>query len=179
MGRQMTEQDVSKVLAQLSYDPETGIFHHRKNAGCMLAGQRAGNKDSSGHIQFCVDRKMYLAHRVAFLFVEGKMPPDDMEVDHINGIRHDNRWCNLRLATRQQNSWNRACHKNSKSGLRGVRFAKRRGKWEALIYLNKRQKHIGYYSTAEEASQAFAEAVKKYRGPEWAGRDLHPAPSHT
>lgn len=80
-------------------------------------------------------------------------PPEDMEVDHKNRVKTDNRRCNLRVVTTAENLQNKSVYKNSKSGVTGVR-QKPNGRWQAYKYLNGKQMHLGYYDTKEEASQA-------------------------
>jgi hypothetical protein len=77
-----------------------------------------------------------------------------MVIDHINGDKTDNRICNLRIATQSQNAANAANRKNNTSGFRGV--SRRGNKWQSYITVNGKRKHLGFYSTKEEASHAHA-----------------------
>ena len=90
--------------------------------------------------------------------------PNGMQVDHIDGNGLNNRRCNLRTATQSQNMHNRFLSKSNKSGVRGVCWCKRTGKWRVGITLNKKQKHIGYFSDLDEATAAYAAASLKYHG---------------
>ena len=88
--------------------------------------------------------------------------PSDKQVDHINCNKLDNRKCNLRLCSNQENAFNRRKHYNNKSGLKG---AYRDGKrWRSQIYLDGKHIHLGGYDTPEEAHQAYCDASKKYHG---------------
>jgi len=86
----MITQTILKEL--FSYNPDTGIFIRKVSISNQVAGTVAGSKDYD-YIRIVVNKKRYLAHRLAFLYMLGKMP---VEVDHINRNKHDNRWCNLR-----------------------------------------------------------------------------------
>ena len=105
----------------LSYDPETGDFVWLLDRGPKIsAGELAGNTShAAGYRTIRVNYHKYLAHRLAWLYVYGEWPKD--EVDHINGETDDNRLCNLRLATRQQQLWNSAPRSNNKFGMRNIR----------------------------------------------------------
>ena len=106
------------------------------------------------------------ANRLVFLhhFVLGMKR--GFEVDHINGNKLDNRRCNLRFATRQQNQFNKPKYKNCKSKYKGVTFHKRKtGKqWQAAISMGGKSKYLGIFYTEEEARSAYNAAAKKVHG---------------
>lgn len=85
-------------------------------------------------------------------------------VDHINGIKHDNRRKNLRLVDKHQNQQNRKLAVNNTSGYKGVAFMKSKNKWWSKITVNKKRKFLGYFETAKEAGVAYNKAAKKYFG---------------
>ena len=154
-------QDRLKELVH--YDPASGIFTRIKDvSGNAKTGDRLRSTNSHGYLQARFDGKYYVLHRLAFLYMTGVMP--DVDVDHINRDRSDNRWSNLREATRSQNLRNSGAYKTSKSGYRGVSLKKKTGKWCAQISLKKKSHHIGYYETAEEAYAAYLAAAKKHAG---------------
>ena len=137
----------------LEYNHDTGVFTWIKSIGGIKVGDVAGNKNDEGYIVFMVKRKQYKAHRLAYLYMTGNFPKNS--IDHINHIRHDNRWTNLRDATHSQNQANRVKHKNNKSGYKGVCWSKTNKRWRARIeYMNKNI-HIGYYTTLQEAAEAY------------------------
>jgi len=92
----------------------------------------------------------------------GEWPEND--IDHRNLVRHDNSWTNLRSATRQENAFNRPVRSNNVSGIKGVAYNERLGKWTAAICAGGRQMHIGCFATASEASGAYAAAARYYFG---------------
>ena len=99
---------ISQDLLQdlFDYNQDTGEFIRRVSVGSRgQAGAVAGSVDGHGYVDIMINRKLYKAHRLAFLYMGGSFPLE--EVDHINGVRGDNRWANLRPVTRQENMQNR------------------------------------------------------------------------
>ncbi len=92
--------------------------------------------------------------RNIFLHREILKAPPGRQVDHINGVRLDDRRTNLRLATNAENAQNRTLSPKNSSGYRGVSWCRGRRKWEAYVRIDGKQRHLGYYGTAEEAAQA-------------------------
>ena len=172
-----------EVLRQLmTYDPETGkLFwaqrgaewftdgtYHTAEVQARIWNTKYADKEaftpinSRGYHTGTVKGKMLLAHRIAWAITHGRWP--DHFLDHINGIRSDNRLCNLREATHAENSRNSDVPMG-KSGVRGVRQDKRwRKKWQARITVDGVAKSLGYYDTMEEAIAARQAAVTKYHG---------------
>jgi hypothetical protein len=142
------------------YDPTTGVFTRKVLCGGRVEGSIAGTLHCDGYLKFSVDNRLYLAHRLAWLFVYGEWPPN--QIDHINGNRADNRIVNLRLATPAENSRNRRRHQNNISGFKGV--IRQRAKWHAQIMVNGRWHRLGGFSTPEEAHAAYCEAAPKFHG---------------
>jgi hypothetical protein len=90
--------------------------------------------------------------------------PDGMTVDHINGDKLDNRKSNLRICNHQQNCWNRPLQNNSTTGSRGVSYHKKMGKWMVYLTYNGKRKHLGYFSSLEEATARYDEEASKHYG---------------
>lgn len=144
----------SDVSEQLAYCPNTGIFTWKvRRTGTAAAGSRAGGYKKGGYRQILVCGKRLLEHRLAFLFMTGEFPKFD--VDHINGIRDDNRWANLRDVPTAVNMQNQQALRNKAGGLLGAHWHKRLRKWAASICLDGKIIHIGYFATAEEAHAAY------------------------
>lgn len=142
----------------LHYDPLTGLFIRIVRRGKEKIGSTAGRIDSFGHRQIGIDGRRYLAHRLAWLYMTGVWPID--QIDHINGVPDGNQWSNLRQATGSQNQQNlRKAKGNSKSGLLGVCAS--RGKWMASITCGGKQKHLGYFETPQMAHEAYIAAKFK------------------
>jgi len=155
----MTELTQEQLQQLLSYDPDTGIFTNLKSRGRVKIGSVAGSKYSNGYICIAIDSKRYLAHRLIWLYVYGEFPAN--QIDHINEVKDDNRLVNLRLATSQENQHNKSSPQtNNTSGYLGVYWNKPRGKWIARIQVNGKNKHLGLFNTAEEASAVYL-AVKR------------------
>lgn len=138
-----------ELKESLHYNPNTGIFTRLKSGGTAKKGSVAGGLNNRGYIHIRVGGKKHLAHRLAFLYMTGKFPED--QIDHINHIRDDNRWLNLRKATNQDNKKNSTLYKNNTSGTAGVRWHKPSKRWEARIGVNCKLKNLGTFVDRFEA----------------------------
>lgn len=139
------------------YDPITGhIISKHFN-------RPVGVDRGSGYVSITIDKRPYMAHRLAWLLTHGEWPED--EIDHINGDRSDNRLVNLRPATRQQNMINRRMHKSNKLGVKGVSQLKNR--YRAQLWHNGGFVLNQMFSTVEEASAAYQAKAAEVFG-EWA-----------
>lgn len=163
------------LLECLDYDPLTGVFtwkarpsgHFATMNACktwntLRAGKKAGWDDSNGYWQVMINYKRYQAHRVAWLWMTGLWPKD--EIDHIDGDPLNNCFSNLREATRSQNEANKPLRKTNTSGVRGVSWCIRRKKWNSNIRINSVKKNLGYFSDINDARQAYEQAYQSYAG---------------
>lgn len=150
------------LRAILHYAPETGVFTRRVNFGKRFkAGTVAGFvMQSTGYAALSIGCKHYLAHRLAWLYMTGEWPAD--QVDHIDHCRTNNRWSNLREATNKQNCENSSDRADRLSGARGVYFWASRGKWVARIHHNGRKISLGHHATFDLAVAARKAAEIKY-----------------
>lgn len=141
-----------KYLKELfSYDGKNLLW--KKTITRKKTGSIAGCSQNTGHRQIKIDGKIYLAHRLIWMFHYGLWPKND--IDHVNGIRNDNRIENLREATRQENCANRCLSKLNTSGIKGVYFVETRKKWHARIKIKGKTIHIGYFDKKEDAGEAY------------------------
>lgn len=146
----MTQDELKELV---SYDAETGVFKRLKQTSPRIkVGQSAGWKDAYGYLSICLHGKKWKAHRLAWLFVYGQFPKK--EIDHINGIKDDNRICNLRDVDRLTNELNKGIQSNNTSGFKGVSLQKQSGKWEAYVCRAGKKKSLGVYETPELAAKA-------------------------
>jgi len=157
--------NIDQLKSYFQYEPETGnIFWIAKGRG-KIKKKPAGSKLYSGYIGICIGPKRVQAHRIAWALHNGAWP--EKQIDHINGIKTDNRIENLRLATNAQNGKNIKLNKNNKSGVNGVYYDEKRNKWRSYIKVNHKQISLGSFSDFELAKNARKEAENKYFG-EWA-----------
>lgn len=145
----------AQVRDALDYSICSGRFYWKRG---RMKGQRAGTVyKQHGYIRISIDDVAHRAHRLAYLWVEGRMPSDC--IDHRNGIRDNNAWHNLREATIRQNNIHRA-HRTS-TGYRGVTPAKKGSGFYARIRLFGKTRHLGTFEKAIDAAMAYdAEALK-------------------
>jgi hypothetical protein len=148
----MSALTVDRINELLTYDHDTGVFRWKVSRrrgvpdGCV-----AGSTDSYGYRQICIDGRKRLAHRVAWALATGSWPAD--EIDHINGVRADNRLINLREATRQINVQNRRGAKGTTPTPYGRHIAK--------IRVDGKELYLGVFPTPEEARAAYITAKRQ------------------
>jgi len=149
---------VERLREVLDYDPDTGVFRWKIRVAIKIRiGDVAGTPLCSGYWAIKIDGKSYRAHRLGWAHFYGTWP--EHGVDHINRCKLDNRITNLRPATQAQNAQNiQGPKSNNKSGLLGVYPKKNR--WAACIGLNGESKHLGSFSTPEEAGAAYETAKR-------------------
>jgi hypothetical protein len=167
---------IAEMVRQLlDYNPDTGIFIWRKRPISMFSdgkqtaehncaiwngkwsGNKAGVLMESGYIKIVINRKPYRAHRLAWVYIYGVWPK---EIDHINGVRNDNRIANLRESTRSENNQNKISFGRT-SKYMGVCWNKQRSKWMAKIKLNRITYHLGRFDSETEAYAAYLGAKAK------------------
>jgi len=146
----------------LKYDLETGIFTWLKSPHPRIKeGDLAGSEDKNGYIQIRLNKKQYYAHRLAWFYITKSLPKD--QIDHINHIRDDNRFSNLREVSHLDNGKNQSKSKLNTSGHTGVTWDKINQKWVAKITVNKHRVHLGAFVDLEKAIKVRKEAEDKYK----------------
>jgi len=145
------------IVSYISYCPETGIFRWIKSINANnIAGNIAGVNHSQGYIQIGIKNKIYLAHRLAWLITFGVWPD---YIDHINGIKNDNRLCNLRNVTSRQNCQNTKKHRDGK--LVGAIYDKNERCWKSAIKIKNISIHLGYFDNEIDAHNAYKDYLEK------------------
>lgn len=149
MGK-ITQKELKDIL---HFNPDTGEFRWLVSAGKRSAGDIAGCHNNEGYYRICISRKSYTAHRLAWLYIYGEFPPNCL--DHINGIRDDNRIINLRLASRSENCWNTKVIGLGYSKYKGVSWHKKDKKWCAAIKKDRKTYFLGNFKLEEQAAAAY------------------------
>lgn len=150
---------LEEINQTFSYDPENGFLFWKRDHGKKIkAGTRAGSFSGDGYIDVQFMGRNYRAHRIIWILMTGKIPTI---IDHINRVRHDNKWSNLREVTSQQNARNSSVRINSTTGVKGV---SRSVLYRARIKYNGKIVGLGYFKTIEEAKAAYQAAELKYYG---------------
>lgn len=149
-----------KVRELLDYDPETGVFTWRVAKGRKSKGMPAGCIDHYGYVQIGIDGTRYKGHRIAWLIVTGAWPND--EIDHVNGVKNDNRLENLREANRFTNMQNllRPMEGNT-SKLLGVCWDTARQSFIAQIRVKGKNKFLGRFADPSEAHAVYLDAKRR------------------
>jgi len=150
--------DADTLRSLVDYDSDTGVFTSRAGRRGVTRGRTLGRADVTGYFRFMVKGRQYLAHRLAWLYVYGEWPAN--EIDHIDGDKGNNRICNLREATRSQN-----CANRRKIGVglpKGVQ--RNANRFQAVITVNGKRKCLGSYLSPEEAHAAYCAAAQNEFG---------------
>ena len=151
----------SRLKDLLSYDPDSGVFRWTAPRRGVVVGQECGRISVHGYREICVDCKLYRANRLAFMYMLNRWPIGDAE--HENRDKSDNRWSNLRDASRSQNSVNVAVKASNKSGFIGVHWDRARQRWHAQIRVEGRKKNLGRYLDPVVAARVYdAAAVAQF-----------------
>lgn len=161
----------------LDYDPETGVLTWKERTwrdfptprrletvrewNKKNSGKNAAKKVTDGYLVVATHNRQFRAHRVAWAIFHGEWPSD--QIDHINGVRDDNRISNLREVNNKQNSRNQRRRKTNKSGVTGVFWSDAHGMWLAQIRVSGRCKHLGRFEDFDSAVKARKSAEKYYR----------------
>lgn len=157
-----------KVIELLMYDPESGAWFRkirhdvRKEWNTRYANKAAGSIRTDGYLTIAINRKNYYAHRLAWIYMTGEWPMQ--QIDHIDLNKSNCKWSNLRSATNSQNHANIDIRTDNTSGFKGVYFQRRTRKWCADIIVRSKKLHLGSYTDPKDAGQAYMKAAKRYFG---------------
>ena len=168
MPKSKNDLTAEEVHDMITYDPITGLFFwkYQPNKSNLwnvkYADKKAGYVNNDGYIVITIHRRGYKSHRLAWLYMTGCWPIN--EIDHINMERDDNRFCNLREATRSENQKNTDQRRSNISGAKGVGFVTSRNKYQARITIHGKRKFIGYFDNLEDAQIAYNESSRKHHG---------------
>lgn len=156
----LTQKSLREIL---NYDPLSGEFRWLARPSRNVSpGKIAGYKNGCGYIYIQIEGNLYRAHRLVWLYVYGVWPRD--QIDHINGIKTDNRLINLREATPSDNGKNSRTPTTNTSGFKGASYSKRSRSWKAQIKHHGKITHLGYFPTPEDAHSAYCEAALRIAG---------------
>lgn len=145
----------------LEYDAVDGTFYRLLYRSKPCRRPIAGT-NSHGYRTIFIDGRAYPAHRLAFLWVTGRWPTH--EIDHVNGIRSDNRFANLREATDAENSRNQRVRSDNSSGIKGVCWIARRHCWGAHIRVDGKLRFLGHFDEKSAAAEAYQAAAHRFHG---------------
>lgn len=147
----------------LKYNPGTGILTWAvERQPQRPAGSIAGSVGCDGYIQVCISSQRYKAHRIAWAMHHGEWPTSI--IDHINGVKTDNRIDNLRTASHSQNLSNFGVPSHNKTGIKGVSWDRTNNKWRSCISVNGKTINLGRFSSIDEAARAYAAAQQRFKG---------------
>lgn len=162
-NRKREDLTVKRIFELLSFDKSTGVFRWKvPTQGRIALNSVAGTFDSNGYSMIIIDGRRYKTHFLVFYITHNRWPAG--QIDHVNGIRTDNRPENLRECLPIENSRNIRIRKNSKSGCRGVTWHKRQKKWNVRLGFHGKSKHFGCFDDLELAVLVAEEARDKYYG---------------
>ena len=156
------EQDFTPDVLKRLFHYERGalLWKTKLNKRIRLMSV-AGSMDGHGYVQIMINGKRYKAHRLIYIMFYGYAPK---VLDHINGIRDDNRIDNLRPASLNDNARNAKKPERNTSGFKNVYWYKRHSKWQVAITVDNKPLHIGYYDDINEANTAAIAARNQYHG---------------
>lgn len=158
-NKQTTFRGDDIIKEYISYCSKTGSLFWIKSPANKIKPGEIVNLNDRGYRSFKLKRKTYLGHRVAWFLHHGFWPKN--QIDHINGVRSDNKIINLRESTHAENNINRSCHRNGK--LPGTTFFKKRNKWVAQIEIKGiNKKYIGIFNSEKEAHEAYLKVKEKF-----------------
>jgi hypothetical protein len=153
--------DYTQAYIHSLFEYRDGKLYRKVSCSNAKAGQEAGWIGNRGYRVVCVDYKEILVHRLIYLMHHGHAPE---RIDHINGVRDDNRIENLREASCSENNYNQKISSKNTSGCKNVSWNKARSKWVVRICYDKRKLKQWYVDDFEFAELLAQEAREKFHG---------------
>jgi len=167
MKRKLKRINRREILKYFIYNADEGLLFWKVNHGVAKKGEVAGGVATTGYVHIFLNGESYRLHRLIWILENDENPLQD--IDHIDRNKTNNRISNLRLATRSQNMINTGRYKNNTSGVKGVGFEKRSGKWRAYICVNHKRISLGYGVNFDDAVRIRKEAEQLYFDSEFTG----------
>jgi hypothetical protein len=156
----LTQERLHEILR---YEPQTGEFRWRQRVSYAIqVGDIAGSRSKAGYWCIHVSGRSYKAHQLAWLYVTGVWGRPT--IDHRDLDKANNRWSNLRRATRSANGANRRRHRNNACGFKGVYLHRKSGKWHAQIRKDGKAYYLGSFSTPQDAHKAYVAVARDLFG---------------
>lgn len=155
----MITQELLKT--NIHYNPDTGVFTRIIKSGGNV-GEINTKENDSGYFRVNISGKSYRTHRLAWLYMTGEWPKE--HIDHINGMRNDNKFSNLRCASNAENMHNIGKYVTNTSGFKGVSWHKAAKKWCAQIKIDGKRIYLGLFESADLASKAYRDFAKNVHG---------------
>ena len=153
--------DYDELHRIFDYNPETGLLKTKVSRRRTKIGDEPGFVNNLGYKVVKIDYLAYFSHRIIYKMMTGT---DPIGVDHINGVRDDNRWCNLRECTQQQNTYNKVINPQNKIGTKCISKVNRKNPYRVRVRVNGIRINVGSFKTLEQAEQAYKEFVDKHHG---------------
>ena len=176
MNKKYEKLDQEMLKSLVSYDGETGVFRWKWNKGASLrrnmqyTGKCCGHMDKDGYRVLTLVGHNYLAHKLAFLYINGAWP--DKEIDHIDGVRENNAFSNLRMVSRHENKRNMKQYANNSSGICGVGWHKQKNKWRSYASDETGKfRHLGLFDCFDDAVAARNAASREWGYTERHGKE--------
>lgn len=154
--------EVTQELLHELFEYKDGVLYWKVSRTPKIKiGDSAGTLYKTGYLYTWIKNKQYRNHRLIFLMHHGFLPK---YIDHVDNNPLNNRIENLREATKSQNGYNQKLNKKNTSGIKGVCWCKTKKRWKVQIWVEGKNKHLGYYDSIEVAKQVVQEARLKYHG---------------
>ena len=163
MSKPIKLPSIEELKKLFLYDGQTGDLYRKAGGFGVRQGDKVGSKRPDGYVRVKVQGKLYLAHRIIWA-MHNNSDPVNLEIDHIDGNRRNNKIENLRTAKHGQNQANSPAYKNNKTGFRGVHWHKQHEKYCATVNLNKKRIHVGLFACPKEAAMAYDMKAKEMFG---------------